>query len=710
MVESRGNAESPRRSPRFAVSPSALQLGTGAALALAVALFLAICLHQLTLPGFYYDEALDLVPMLQLLHHEPVELLRGIGVTIGGTAFPVMLLDYMGSLNGYLNIPFMLLFGPGVVAARLEPILFSAVTIVLAFALARAWFGRSAALLTAFLLAVNPSFIWFSRQGISVTSVMTVFSLGSLLLIERWRRRRSEGRGQKAEVRSQRSEARGEKQEARGQRSEVRSERREAGGERQAARGQRSEVRGERREAGGEKGEESGRRMKPKDCGVGQSPIAPLYSPASNLTLLLAGLLIGLGLWAKMIFLWWVVVLTVVALVWLIFSRAGRWQERLRMGARALPWLLAGGLIGAASLIYYNLAGLLRQPFDLHNAYTLELMFKSLGQTTDYGVNNLDLPANLGKAIADFNVFMDGSYFWYNGVPFSNVFSVPAFVAAAVIGSGLALRRPEWRKWLALLAAITATVFLSAFTVSGLWATHLFIIVPLPQMVVAVAAAWLARALGRILVRGGDRERKRRLITPVLACALLALPVSRDLWVSQQHHAKLAQTGGSGRFSDAIYKLAAYLDAQHVAQPIALDWGIEKNVRVLTDERVRPEEIFGFTAEPGDLFKQRARELLRDPSRRYIVLWDRFAVYNRRKAFTQIANAMGLQVKEVFIAHERSGLPVYVVLQARSRSTGTIKDQPREIEGEADVKRERHGEHGSCGGDQRRGSRHCFQR
>jgi hypothetical protein len=76
-------------------------------------------------------------------------------------------------------------------------------------------------------------------------------------------------------------------------------------------------------------------------------------------------------------------------------------------------------------------------------------------------------------------------------------------------------------------------------------------------------------------------------------------------------------------------------------------------------------EIFGFSAQADDAFRQSAREMLRDPDRQYIVLWDRFAVYNRRQDFTEIANQMGRQVVETFIAHERSGLPVYVVLKAK---------------------------------------------
>lgn len=151
----------------------------------------------------------------------------------------------------------------------------------------------------------------------------------------------------------------------------------------------------------------------------------------------------------------------------------------------------------------------------------------------------------------------------------------------------------------------------------------------------------------------------------LLVGLLLALPFSRDLWVSERHHETLATTGGSGRFSDAVYKLADWLDGNHIGQPIALDWGIEKQVRVLTADRVRPLEIFGYAPEPDEAFREQVKLLIQDPSRRYIVLWDRFAVYNRRAAFTEIANQAGKQVVEVFIAHEKSGLPVYVVLQAK---------------------------------------------
>ncbi len=539
----------------------------------AIALFLAYALRQLHLPGFYYDEALDLVPILALLQGEQPELLRGIGIG----PYPIMLLDYMGSLGGYLTLPFLIVFGPGYVAARAQPIFFSCVTILLAWLLARRWFGASVAAVTVLLLATNPSFIWFSRQGISVTSVMTVFSLGSLLLLDAAQERLlAQGRAAKAIAMA-----------------------------------------------------------------------------------LAAGLLIGLGLWAKLLFLRWVIVLMVMGLVL-------NWPaHHARTGFKGVLTALAfGSALGAFPLIYYNIAGWLRdgQP------WTITLLINSLTQPTQqFGVDNTAFFENLRKAIDDVRVFVDGSYFWYNGIPFSNVYAVPALMASSVLGSSLVLLRAgaqgEARRFFALLAGIGTLTVLGAFTVSGLWSTHQFIMLPLPQIVVACAAVWLADRLASLF-----RPRWAALRTSLFAGLvglLLALPFSRDLWVNEQHHATLLRTGGSGRFSDAIYKLADWLTFNQIERPIALDWGIEKNVRVLTANRVRPVEVFGYSAEADEAFRQRVRDALADPKQYYIVLWERFAVYNRRVEFTRIAEQMGRQVVEVFIAHEQSGLPVYVVLQAK---------------------------------------------
>jgi hypothetical protein len=528
-------------------------------LLIALAAYLAIALYQFNLPGFYYDEALDLVPMLQLMHGEAPSLLRDIGIG----RYPVMLLDYMGSLGGYITVPFLSVFGSGVVAARAQPIFFACVTVVLAWLWARRWFGNWVAVVAALLLAVNPSFIWFSRQGISVTSVMTVFSIGAVLLLD-----------------------------------------------------------------------------------------TATHKPASRTALIFAGALLGLGLWAKFLFLRWLVALCVWQMAdWLI---ARFTKQAPRLSLRQLALVLIGFVIGSAPLIYYNLVGWWRDG----TPHTLTLLLGSLiSPTQQFGVNNLNLAQNLNKALDDVRVFVDGSYFWYNGIPFSNSFAVPTLLIACVVGLGIALiaRRDLLRKFGALLGVLAVLTFMGAFTVSGLWATHQFIMLPVPQIIVACAVVWLVQLLIRT---------KNKIIIALVVALLLAPQIYGDLWVNKMHHQVLNESGGNGRFSDAVYKLADYLDASHIQEPVALDWGIEKQVRVLTDDRVRPLEIFGFAPQADDAFRARAREALRDPKRVYLVLWDRFAVYNRRAEFTKLANEQGKQVREVFIAHDRGGVPVYVALIA----------------------------------------------
>lgn len=62
------------------------------------------------------DEGFDLIPMLALMRGEQPELLRGIGLGVGGMTLPLMRMDYLGSITGYLTLPFMTVFGSGVAA------------------------------------------------------------------------------------------------------------------------------------------------------------------------------------------------------------------------------------------------------------------------------------------------------------------------------------------------------------------------------------------------------------------------------------------------------------------------------------------------------------------------------------------------------------------------------------------------------------------
>lgn len=158
------------------------------ALAVAAVLgaFFVLCWHQIELPGLHPDEAQEVVPLIQLARGVPYETLRGHGIWLGGQRFPVMIQDYIGTVNTYLYAPFAAVLGVSVVSLRLMSVLTSMVTLLLVHQLGRAWGGRWVGVLAMLLLAMQPSFIFWSRQGVYVTFVTVPLTLGALLCGWRW--------------------------------------------------------------------------------------------------------------------------------------------------------------------------------------------------------------------------------------------------------------------------------------------------------------------------------------------------------------------------------------------------------------------------------------------------------------------------------------------------------------------------------------------
>lgn len=160
------------------------------ALGLALLLFFALSLYQLHLPGLHYDEAQEVLPTMQLLLGQPTEPFRGAAIQIAGRAFPLMIYDYLGTLNTYLVIPFFALLGINVIPLRLMALTIGALTIVLAYGVAQEIFDEKVAVLSALLLAAHPSFLFWSRIGVYLTSAISAISMGSLLAFLHWYRQK----------------------------------------------------------------------------------------------------------------------------------------------------------------------------------------------------------------------------------------------------------------------------------------------------------------------------------------------------------------------------------------------------------------------------------------------------------------------------------------------------------------------------------------
>ena len=94
-----------------------------------------------------------------------------------------MIVDYVGALNTYVLLVYFKLGGISVAVMRLWPITVGALIVWFTYRLGLVLCGRRGAWLAAFLLAVQPSHIFFSRQGIYVTNTTIALSLAIWLAL-----------------------------------------------------------------------------------------------------------------------------------------------------------------------------------------------------------------------------------------------------------------------------------------------------------------------------------------------------------------------------------------------------------------------------------------------------------------------------------------------------------------------------------------------
>ncbi|MER3449762.1 MAG: hypothetical protein C4315_08375 [Chloroflexota bacterium] len=513
--------------------------------------FWGLALAQPDLPGLYYDEAADAAPAVQLLAGKPVEPARDVSLDLFGRRLPVMVMDYVGAVSTYLYIPWFGLLGVGVLQLRILPIAGGMVTLALAAVLGRRWLGSVPGGLGVLLGAIHPSFVFWTRQGVHVSSLLGLLAMASLLSLDTWLK--------------------------------------------------------------------TGR-------------LRWAY---------LTALLFGLGLSVKLLFLWWGPVLGLY-----LWVRAGPKADQA-IGGLLMPGRLAicllGVLIGAWMPVYYN----------LRSGGTLEVVAANLWRTS-YGVENWRVIENLATAFDHLLALVRGDHFWFLGGRFGNPAYPPVLVGSlgVALAGGLVLGRRDgsWRLLGGLGGIILLVTAQSAFTVSGLWPTHLYLLMPIPQLL----------AVG-VICRLGSLMRGRAFRAVLVLLAGLGLGLG-DLAADLDYHRVLAETGGWLRMSDAIYRLADYLAADPDRPVFALDWGIAAPVVVLTGGRITPVELFFYQPQPPpELVDMLYGYAGRFPTARYLFHAPEATVYDRRPEFERAAAALGRRPVLEFTTRQRDGKPIHLV-------------------------------------------------
>jgi hypothetical protein len=255
---------------------------------------------------------------------------------------------------------------------------------------------------------------------------------------------------------------------------------------------------------------------------------------------------------------------------------------------------------------------------------------------------------------------LDGSHFhrlMQTGGLFERIFEVGApagaLAAAAVIALALAAAasaRPRSRDPATVFLAVTAASLASAMCLlpGAVRAHHMLNLMPFAHLLVAVVLARAARSAGA------------RVAAAVLVLGL-ALSGAR---VTALTRAEIAETGGRGRWSNALDAFAAELDADPEAVAVSLDWGFHEPLLFLTDKRSLLEPIWHI---PRLLARGRPWVHAGDARHRYLVHDAAYDLFGIGAGLLDAARAAGPELAEIRSHRDRRGEVAFHSVRFRAR-------------------------------------------
>ena len=365
--------------------------------------------------------------------------------------------------------------------------------------------------------------------------------------------------------------------------------------------------------------------------------------------------LLGLGLYDKITFAWFLLALAVAALV--CFGKELLRRFRILSASVAAAAFIAG----AFPLIAYNV----RIPmgtFQRHAIVKPESWFESARYRYNLFRATLDGSAvvemvNGGDPARTTEVVrkptgrgVDRGFQWlFRIAPLTGTAAFYLAVASAAGVCFLLRIRPD-RKVLFFLLLAAAETTLIAVTPEATGAHHAACVFPFTQILIALFLVQLYR------------------LRPVLrlpAVALAGVLLVSQLAVDLSYLKSFETTGGVGRWSDAIYRLHEF--ARHCGRPLLLmDWGFKNQLLALNGGKTPAEEAFvPMVDQPAT--EQRLHALypyLLMPRALFVFHMPQFEGFPMLDLFQRGLRACGLEGRIAATFSQRNGRPVYVVCEA----------------------------------------------
>jgi 4-amino-4-deoxy-L-arabinose transferase-like glycosyltransferase len=160
-------------------------------LVIALGLYIVAGTYQLGLPGLNYDEALDAVPAMNTVLGQPLDVAASLRIV--GREWPLMVMPYLGPTSSLWMIAGFWVGGVSVLALRSTTLALGIITLLLAWGFLRDFLDERVASLTVLLLALNPTYVFWSRMGAIVGQPMLPIAIATYWCLYRWYSRGASG-------------------------------------------------------------------------------------------------------------------------------------------------------------------------------------------------------------------------------------------------------------------------------------------------------------------------------------------------------------------------------------------------------------------------------------------------------------------------------------------------------------------------------------
>jgi len=152
-------------------------------------IFLLLSLWNITLPGLQYDECLAAAPAVNFLAREPKTEAMSISpsvIHIAGHPIPLMIMTYIGPVKTILHIPIFSVFGISPTTVRLLPVVIVFLCFPLLYYFCLSLFDQTIASFAVFLMAVDPSTVFYLTRDVGPSAIQVFLKLLSLVLFVLW--------------------------------------------------------------------------------------------------------------------------------------------------------------------------------------------------------------------------------------------------------------------------------------------------------------------------------------------------------------------------------------------------------------------------------------------------------------------------------------------------------------------------------------------